>query len=56
MGKHMRWAALAFGAAMATAGMGPAWAQEAATPPDGGPSLVNPGPKASPVEFRIARW
>jgi porin len=50
MGKHMRWAALAFGAAMATAGMGPAWAQEAATPPDGGPSLVNPGPKASPAQ------
>lgn len=50
MGKHMRWAALAFGAAMATAGMDPARAQDAAAPPDGGPSLVNPGPKASPAQ------
>ncbi|MBE7202215.1 MAG: carbohydrate porin [Parafilimonas terrae] len=50
MGQHMRWAALAFGAAMATAGPCPAWAQDAAAPPDGGPSLVNPGPKASPAQ------
>lgn len=50
MGKPRRWAALAFGAAMVTAGAGPALAQDAAPPPDGGPSLVNPGPKASPAQ------
>ncbi|KIU36403.1 porin [Methylobacterium radiotolerans] len=47
-GQHRRWAALAFCAAAVTAG--PAVAQVEATAPDGGPSLVNPGPEASPAQ------
>ena len=50
MGKHRRWAALAFCAATVTAGACPAGAQVEATAPDGGPSLVNPGPKANPAQ------
>ncbi|WP_426315194.1 carbohydrate porin [Methylobacterium fujisawaense] len=49
-GKHRRWAALAFCAATVTAGACPAVAQVEATAPDGGPSLVNPGPKANPAQ------
>ncbi|MCJ2139603.1 carbohydrate porin [Methylobacterium sp. E-066] len=48
MGKYTRWAALALCAATLSAGVSPAEAQEP-NAPDGGPSLVNPGPKASPA-------
>ncbi|MCJ2087970.1 carbohydrate porin [Methylobacterium sp. E-005] len=47
--KQTRWAAFALCAATMTAGVSAAEAQVAATAPDGGPSLVNPGPKASPA-------
>ncbi|MCJ2135628.1 carbohydrate porin [Methylobacterium sp. J-026] len=49
IGQHARWAALALCTTMA-AGIRSAEAQGVATAPDGGPSLVNPGPKASPAQ------
>jgi len=48
--KQTRWAAFALCAATMTAGVGTAAAQDPAAPPDGGPTLVNPGPKASPAQ------
>jgi len=48
MGTYTRWAALALCAASLSAGIQAAEAQDA-NAPDGGPSLVNPGPKASPA-------
>lgn len=47
--KHTRWAALALCTATMAAGISSAEAQVAATAPDGGPTLVNPGPNASPA-------
>jgi porin len=58
MGTYTRWAAGALCAATLTMGIDGAAAQGAAAPPDGGPALVNPGPRASPeqkAKYRAAR-